>query len=100
MLKLGAFFAGLGFAAAVLWGIWNYEGRPYPDAVKQLHEHPKEVVFSNDSAFGTYDRAALQRGFQVYKEVCASCHSMKLVTFNAMRDLGYSEGQVKALAKT
>ncbi len=100
MFKLGALFAGLGFAAAVLWGIWNYEGLAYPDAVKQLHQHPKEVVFANDGAFGSYDRAQLQRGFAVYKAVCSSCHSMKLISFNSMRDLGYSEVQIKALAKT
>lgn len=100
MLKLGAMLAGLGFAASVLWGIWNYEGLAYPDAVKQLHAKPKEVSFANDGAFGTYDRAQLQRGFQVYKEVCSSCHSMKLISFNSMRDLGYSEAQIKALAKT
>jgi ubiquinol-cytochrome c reductase cytochrome c1 subunit len=38
----------------------------------------KDVAYSFDGAFGTFDRAQLQRGFKVYKEVCANCHSMKL----------------------
>ncbi len=40
----------------------------------------------------------MQRGLKVYKEVCAACHSMKLVAFRTLEDLGYSEAQVKALA--
>jgi ubiquinol-cytochrome c reductase cytochrome c1 subunit len=48
--------------------------------------------------FGTYDKAQLQRGLKVFKEVCATCHSMKLVAFRTLEDLGYSEAQVKALA--
>jgi cytochrome c1 len=47
---------------------------------------------------GTYDRAALQRGFQVYKQVCSTCHSMKLLTYRDLADLGFSEAEVKAIA--
>ena len=47
---------------------------------------------------GTYDRAALQRGYQVYKEVCAACHSMDLVHFRNLSELGFSEEEVKAIA--
>lgn len=54
--------------------------------------------WSFDGAFGTFDRAALQRGYQVYKEVCASCHAMKFVTFRTLTDIGFSEPEVKALA--
>ena len=49
-------------------------------------------------AFGTYDRAALQRGFQVYKQVCSACHSMNLLSYRNLQDIGYTEGQVKAIA--
>lgn len=48
--------------------------------------------------FGTYDRAAAQRGYQVYKEVCAACHSLHLVSFRNLQDLGFSEDEVKAIA--
>ena len=48
--------------------------------------------------FGTYDKAAMQRGLQVYSEVCASCHSMKLIAFRNFADLGYNEAEIKAIA--
>jgi quinol-cytochrome oxidoreductase complex cytochrome b subunit/cytochrome c1 len=47
---------------------------------------------------GTYDRAALQRGFQVYKQVCAACHGMKRVAYRNLSALGYSEDQIKSVA--
>ncbi len=49
---------------------------------------PKHVEFSFEGPFGTYDRAALQRGFQVYKEVCSACHSLNRVAFHALSDEG------------
>ncbi|MFM7689467.1 MAG: cytochrome c1 [Alphaproteobacteria bacterium] len=54
--------------------------------------------FSFDGVFGTYDRASAQRGFQVYKEVCAACHSMRLLSYRNLRDLGLTEAQVAAIA--
>ncbi|WP_315924415.1 cytochrome c1 [Mesorhizobium sp. SP-1A] len=59
---------------------------------------PKEMSWSFSGPFGTYDKAQLQRGLKVYKEVCSACHSMNLVAFRTLEDLGYSEAQVKALA--
>lgn len=53
--------------------------------------------------FGTFDKHQLQRGFQVFKEVCASCHGMHLVAFRNLSEKGgpeFSEAQVKALAAT
>ena len=47
---------------------------------------------------GTYDRAALQRGFQVYKQVCSSCHSMNRLAYRNLSALGYSEEEIKAIA--
>src|SRR5579863_3158243 len=51
-----------------------------------------------EGPFGTYDRAALQRGFQVYKQVCSVCHSIKLLAYRDLGALGFSEAEVKALA--
>ena len=62
-----------------------------------IHE-PKEIKWSFAGPFGTYDKAQLQRGLQVYKEVCSACHSMSLVAFRTLEGLGYSEAQVKAFA--
>ncbi|WP_036483794.1 cytochrome c1 [Nitratireductor basaltis] len=59
---------------------------------------PVEQDWSFEGPFGTYDRGQLQRGFKVYREVCASCHSLNLVAFRTLEDLGYSEEQVRALA--
>jgi len=50
--------------------------------------------------FGTYDRAAEQRGFQVYKEVCSACHPVKHLYFRDLTDIGYTEDEVKAVAST
>lgn len=54
--------------------------------------------WSFEGPFGTYDRAALQRGFKVYSRVCASCHSMELVAYRNLSALGYGEDEIKAIA--
>ncbi len=64
-----------------------------------LYKHPRHVHFHQDGAFGTFDRAQLQRGFQVYKEVCSACHGLRLVSYRNLADLGFSEAEVKAIAK-
>ncbi|HUE66324.1 MAG TPA: cytochrome c1 [Rhizomicrobium sp.] len=62
---------------------------------------PKHVDWSFEGPFGVYDRASLQRGFQVYKEVCSTCHALSHVAF---RDLcspggvGFSPAEVVAIA--
>jgi ubiquinol-cytochrome c reductase cytochrome c1 subunit len=48
--------------------------------------------------FGTFDRAALQRGFQVYQNVCASCHGLDYVAYRNLEQLGYNEDEIKAIA--
>jgi ubiquinol-cytochrome c reductase cytochrome c1 subunit len=59
---------------------------------------PHEIDWSFAGPFGKYDKAQLQRGLKVYKEVCSACHSMHLVAFRTLEELGYSEAQVKAFA--
>jgi ubiquinol-cytochrome c reductase cytochrome c1 subunit len=54
--------------------------------------------WSFDGVFGTYDLASLQRGFQVYKEVCSVCHPVKHLYFRDLGEIGYSEDEVKAIA--
>ncbi len=61
----------------------------------------KSPGWSFDGPFGTFDRAALQRGFQVYKEVCAACHGLKRVAIRSLGEPGgpgFTEAEVKALA--
>ena len=60
--------------------------------------HLKHQHWHFEGPFGTYDRAAAQRGFQVYKEVCSACHSLQLVAYRNLMDLGLTENQVKAIA--
>tara|TARA_B100001996_G_scaffold317971_1_gene261434 strand:+ start:809 stop:1567 length:759 start_codon:yes stop_codon:yes gene_type:complete len=48
--------------------------------------------------FGTYDRSAAQRGFKVYKEVCSGCHSMNLLSYRNLEELGFNEDQIKVIA--
>ena len=54
--------------------------------------------FSSDGIFGTFDRASAQRGFQVYREVCSSCHSMNLLSYRNLLEIGLTEEQVRAVA--
>tara|TARA_R110000850_G_scaffold9151_6_gene33780 strand:+ start:1229 stop:2065 length:837 start_codon:yes stop_codon:yes gene_type:complete len=60
--------------------------------------HLKEVDWSFAGPFGTYDKGQLQRGLKIYVETCSACHSMNLVAFRTLEDLGYSEDQLKTLA--
>jgi len=67
--------------------------------VAQRKAYPiREMVWSFDGFTGTYDKAAVVRGLEVYRQVCATCHSLNYVAFRNLLDLGYSEGQVKAIA--
>ena len=54
--------------------------------------------WSVNGPFGTFDRGELQRGLQVYKEVCATCHSLNFISFRNLADLGFNEDEVKAIA--
>lgn len=61
-------------------------------------KHPKQVDWSFDGFTGTVDRASAQRGFQVYKEVCSSCHGLKRIAFRNLTEIGFSEAEAKAIA--
>ena len=64
------------------------------------HETPQppRQKWSFSGPLGKFDRGQLQRGFKVYKEVCAVCHGLDLLSFRNLTGLGYSEAQVKAIA--
>src|SRR5215210_1397043 len=69
-----------------------------PARAQEETPEPPHQRWSFDGVFGTYDRAALQRGFQVYKEVCAACHPVKHLFFRDLAEIGYGEEQVKGIA--
>jgi len=109
MIRLIGILAGLFFSVAVLWALATGIGPAFstlsgegqfvePTAEHEFHEHPKKLALQSDGPFGTWDLAQLQRGFQVYKEVCSACHSLKFVAFRDLAQLGYSEAEVKAIA--
>ncbi len=54
--------------------------------------------WSFSGLFGTFDRGALQRGFQVFNEVCAGCHSVRLLSYRNLMEIGFTEKQVKNIA--
>jgi ubiquinol-cytochrome c reductase cytochrome b/c1 subunit len=84
-LSLAASLVGVGAAQA------QDHGAPVPPAQKWSFSGP----------FGKYDEAQLQRGFKVYKEVCASCHSMSMLAFRNLADEGgpgFSPAQAAAVA--
>lgn len=104
MVRIGAFFVGLFFAGWLLvsfvLGAISFVSEPPAATVEhEFHRDPKHVEFSFDGPLGHYDRQQLQRGFQVFKEVCSACHSLKFVAFRDLEQLGYSEAEVKAIAK-
>jgi ubiquinol-cytochrome c reductase cytochrome c1 subunit len=89
ILMASALFAGAAVAAE--------EGETPHYPLKK----PNNYEWSFSGPLGTYDKEQLQRGFQVYREVCASCHSLDLVAFRTLAEHGgpgFSEDVVKALA--
>ena len=73
---------------------------PVAESVEHVfHEHPENIGLSSAGLFGKFDNRQLQRGFQVFKEVCSACHSLKFVAFRDLEALGYNEAEVKAIAK-
>ncbi len=95
-----AFLVGAGFVLALLLAIVTTNFTPEPEtAPKLFHLEPRPIHFSFDGPLGRYDNRQLQRGFQVYKEVCSACHSMKLVAFRDLTQIGFSQAEVKAIAK-
>jgi ubiquinol-cytochrome c reductase cytochrome c1 subunit len=59
---------------------------------------PKKNVWPFDGMRGNLDKQAAQRGFQIYSQVCSVCHSMNLVAYRDLTQLGFSEAEVKVIA--
>lgn len=103
MIRILSILVGLFFTVALAWSFGNGAylaiTEPAPVTVEhEFHRHPRELQLSSNGPFGRFDRQQLQRGFQVYKEVCAACHSLRLVAFRDLGALGYNEDEVKAIA--
>jgi ubiquinol-cytochrome c reductase cytochrome c1 subunit len=90
MMKKSALIFGVLFLG---FGLMSVQAQAAEDAPAPPHQD-----WSFNGITGTYDRAALQRGFKVYKQVCSACHSMKHLHYRNLTDLGYTEDQVKNIA--
>jgi ubiquinol-cytochrome c reductase cytochrome c1 subunit len=103
MVRLIAILIGFGFVLvagiSLVTGISAYVTTEHHESVEhEFHEEPRDYAFSTDGPFGRFDNRQLQRGFQVYKEVCASCHGLGFVAFRNLRDIGYTEAEVRKIA--
>lgn len=87
------------FVLALLGAVF-FTSHEWPEetATTEFHREHKEVHFASDGPFGRFDRQQLQRGFQVYKEVCAACHSLRHVAFRDLEQIGFTKPEVKAIA--
>src|SRR6476646_161062 len=96
---IGAVFA-LILTISLISGLSTYfSNPPAPLASDVFHKEPKELHLASDGPFGKFDNQQLQRGFQVYSEVCSACHSMNLVSFRDLKGIGYNEAEIKAITK-
>ena len=103
MVRIIGFFVGLFFAFMALWafvtGAYTAATQPAErTAEKEFHHEPRALHLASDGPFGKFDNRQVQRGYQVYKEVCKACHSLNHVAFRDLAELGYTEAEVKAEA--
>jgi len=84
----------------IIFLILSFIGHQFNSYAAEKVEYLK-TDWSFKGPFGKFDRAALQRGYQVYNEVCSSCHSMKYLSYRNLTQTGgpeFSEAQAKAIA--
>lgn len=99
--RLIAPLVGLVFVFVLFVGAIQPREAPVP----VVHgEHPVKSEWSWDGplgfgVLGKFDNQQLQRGFQVFREVCSGCHGVTLLSFRNLQDIGFSEAEVKAIAK-
>ena len=95
---IGVVFAGV-LLISMFAGVTDYFRNPPEQlAAEVFHREPRPFHLSSDGPFGKFDKAQLQRGFQVYSEVCSACHSLELVSFRDLKGLGYNEAEIKKIA--
>lgn len=61
-------------------------------------QSPKQMPWHFNGVFGTFDRQSVQRGFQIYKEVCSACHSLNHIAYRNLEEIGFNEAEIKAIA--
>jgi ubiquinol-cytochrome c reductase cytochrome c1 subunit len=104
MVRIIGFIVGLVFAGVLLIsmisGVSDYFRHPPAPLAQdsEFHKEHKHLALSSDGPFGKFDKRQLQRGFQVYSEVCSACHSLNFVAFHDLGQLGYNEAEIKKIA--
>lgn len=103
MVRIIGFLVGLAFSGVLLIslfvnGVSSLQHPPEATAAEEFHLEPQHLALSSDGPFGKFNREQLQRGYQVYKEVCSACHSMDRVAYRDLAALGYTPAEIKAEA--
>jgi ubiquinol-cytochrome c reductase cytochrome c1 subunit len=105
MVRPLGILVGLGFCMALvfalvstLWTMANTPAENPKNTTYYWHREARQANLPSSGPFAHFDRNQLQRGFRVYKEVCAACHGLNLVSFRNLEAIGYNEDQVKTLA--
>ena len=87
-----ALLAGLMIGALALFG--GHAAYAAGDAV----DIPDQD-WQHEGVFGSFDRGELQRGFQVFKEVCSACHSLQYIAFRNLLEIDFTEEEAKAIGR-
>ena len=95
---IGIVFAGVLLISLGSTAMTYFSSPPEKTAAEEFSRHAKHLDLPSDGLFGKFEEQQLQRGFQVYKEVCAACHGLSLVSFRDLEALGYNEPEIKAIA--
>lgn len=103
MVRIFGFLVGLAFAGVLLIslfvnGIAAIQAPPEKTVTEEFHLAPTHLGLVSDGMFGRFDRQQVQRGYQVYREVCSACHSMNRVSYRDLAQLGYTPAEIKAEA--
>ena len=95
---IGAVFAGV-LLISLISGVSEEFRHPAETPVaEEFHLEPRHLSLPSDGPLGKFDKAQLQRGFQIYSEVCSACHSLNFVSFRDLKGLGYNDAEIKKIA--
>jgi ubiquinol-cytochrome c reductase cytochrome c1 subunit len=95
---IGAVFAGVLLISMIGGVAEHFRNPPEKLAAEEFHREARPLHLASNGPLGRFDKAQLQRGFQVYEEVCSACHSLSLVSFRDLKGLGYNDAEIKKIA--
>ncbi|PVU87580.1 hypothetical protein BB561_006276 [Smittium simulii] len=93
-------FAGTAAAALVGSGLGLYYLNQNPAKASMIDQglHAASIPFDHSKTFGTFDHASIRRGYQVFREICAACHSVDFVRWRDLVDVAFTEDEIKNMA--